>query len=141
MIEQFTFNLFRGSRPKSYAALAFYDIKNVISLQSGFEDSVTESLYEHQDPHSFGMFRFNVYCSNIFPPTAAQVNMVMFFLNVGDRNTFLHCHSGVDRTGFMVACYRMRVDKWSFREAHAEWVKKGRHWWYFWWAYKLWRMR
>lgn len=135
--EQVARHLFRGPRPMSHKDLVPFGINRVISLQSGAEDALTESEYEYERADKYGMDRIRVKLSNIFPPTAAQVNRILGMMVDTEYTQFVHCHSGVDRTGFMVAVYRMRVDGWTFRQAHAEWVEKGRHWWFFWWAFAL----
>ena len=40
---------------------------------------------------------------------------------------FVHCSVGVDRTGVVVAVYRMEVDGWSEAEAEAEMEAFGFH--------------
>ena len=38
---------------------------------------------------------------------------------------YVHCFSGRDRTGMMVALYRMRTEGWSFEQAFAEMKRYG----------------
>jgi len=40
---------------------------------------------------------------------------------------FLHCRQGQDRTGIVVAAYRMKVDGWSLADAEAEMRSFGFH--------------
>lgn len=44
---------------------------------------------------------------------------------------YVHCAQGVDRTGAMVAIYRMEVERWSNADAYAEMKAFGAHrlWW------------
>ena len=37
-----------------------------------------------------------------------------------DKKVFVHCNTGIDRTGMMVAAYRMAEEKWSAQEAMQE---------------------
>jgi protein tyrosine/serine phosphatase len=37
-----------------------------------------------------------------------------------DRKIFVHCNTGIDRTGMMVAAYRMAEEKWTADEAMKE---------------------
>lgn len=39
--------------------------------------------------------------------------------------TYLHCISGVDRTGLVVARYRVRVQGWTKEQARLEWTAAG----------------
>lgn len=110
----------------------------VISLQSGFEEIVTDSPLEFQDPYESGIKYYHLNWSNIFPPTAQKVLRFLSIIHDGtDRKTYIHCHSGVDRTGFACAVIRMRLQGWTFEEAHAEFVSMGRHWWFWWWKSEL----
>lgn len=60
-----------------------------------------------------------------FPPFSApdkeQVRTVLqLLLNHGTQPLFLHCRRGKDRTGTMVACYRVQHDGWTNAKALAE---------------------
>jgi len=139
--------LFRGPRPTDLKALQALGFKRVISLQSGVEDKYTDSLIEEQSkrPQDFGIEYHFIKCRNWLPPRDDQVSYVMSILAGWDADvkTYIHCHSGVDRTGFMCAVYRMQIQGWSFVRAYDEWKKEGRHWWFFWWKpfLKRWRNR
>lgn len=55
-------------------------------------------------------------------------HIVQFLRAVGDRSrgpVFVHCQRGSDRTGAMVAIYRMVVNGWSADEAVAEMTAGG----------------
>lgn len=39
---------------------------------------------------------------------------------------YLHCQRGIDRTGLIVALYRVQVQKWSPADAYTEWDQVGR---------------
>lgn len=130
-------NLYRGPRPDSFGDLKRFGITRVISLQSGAEDELTESKYEHEHPEDFGMKQVRIRCSNILPPDFKQTMDALRLMSDGSHINYVHCHSGVDRTGFMVAVYRMMFNHWSFDDAHSEWVKMGRHWWFWWWKFEL----
>jgi protein tyrosine/serine phosphatase len=41
---------------------------------------------------------------------------------------FVHCRRGVDRTGTIVACYRIAHDHWENRKALAEAEANGMSW-------------
>jgi protein tyrosine/serine phosphatase len=132
-VKPVTENLWRGPRPKT--VLDLHQFQAIVNLQSGTEDLITDSTYESERGEFPAVQVFEIKCSNIFPPTAAQV---MRFLTIANQfKTYVHCHSGVDRTGFMVAVFRMLEQGWTFEQAHAEWVSEGRHWWFWWWKKSL----
>jgi len=37
----------------------------------------------------------------------------------------VHCRSGLHRTGMVIACYRMAVERWSLRQARSEMQREG----------------
>ncbi|HUV86117.1 MAG TPA: hypothetical protein VMX79_03305, partial [bacterium] len=49
------------------------------------------------------------------------------------RPVFVHCHAGVDRTGFVVAAYRVKVEGWTPEKAYEEMARLGFHSFLFWW--------
>ncbi len=128
-------NLWRGPRPTDLREMKRLGFKRVISLQSGVEDRWTNTLAEQQrrQAKDFGIDYIYVRCRNWLPPTAAQVSRVMLLLKWFNIKTYIHCHSGVDRTGFMCAVYRMSAEQWPFAAAYQEWKAEGRHWWFWWW--------
>lgn len=42
-------------------------------------------------------------------------------------NTYIHCEHGQDRTGLIVAIYRVRVDGWTKQQAEQEMLAHGFH--------------
>lgn len=128
-------NLWRGPRPTNLEHLQAVCFTRVISLQSGTRDRWSDELIEDQVKHAkeFGIEYINVPCRNYFPPTKEQVLQVDDLLHDTHIKTYLHCQSGVDRTGYMCAIYRMQWQGWSFQRAYDEFVAEGRHSWFFWW--------
>lgn len=133
-------NIYRGPRPKSYDFLKRAGIKRVISLETGWYESTHNDSYEFDKPEDWGITKLRIPCSDIFPPDEAQVYLFLSEIVIASalkEPTLVHCLTGVDRTGFMIAVYRMRILGWPFNVAHAEFVSKGRHWWFWWWKYAL----
>lgn len=138
-----TEKIWRGRRPRDLRELMDHGFQRVVVLQSGDEDKFTDSLYEAQlaakraDKTLYPSIDVvYIRCSNILPPTDAQVDQ--FLASTGDgKKLYVHCHSGVDRTGFMVAAYKMNKLSQPFTSVYTEWVELGRHWWFDWWKYSL----
>lgn len=132
------FNLYRGPRPTSFANLQKLGFQRVINLQSGFEDAVTDSQYEHEMSDLYGIETIRFQWSNVLPPTREQVDEFLAVVSGNYLKTYVHCHSGVDRTGAACLAYRVLRQGWSFKDAYAEFVAMGRHPWFFWWKSFLW---
>ncbi len=129
-------NCFRGPRPTDLKELRLdYLIDTIIDLESGVYDLIQG--VSPQFPPDFGMAYYHLPCSDILPPTGAYVAKALDLMADVDRHVYIHCLSGVDRTGFMCAAYRMRIQGWSYADALAEWKKFGRHPWYFYWENSL----
>lgn len=132
-------NLYRGPRPTSFANLQKLGFQRVINLQSGFEDATSESRYENEMPALFGIEVIRFRWSNFLPPTDIQLSE---FITVAGRppliKTYVHCHSGVDRTGAAMLAYRVIHQGWRFSDAYDEFVERGRHVWFFYWKPFLW---
>lgn len=133
-------NVFGGPRPKLLAELRDHGIKRIINLESGVYDTLrvyTETYYEDslQFPPDFGMVEYMMPCSDITPPPEKIVSKILEL--VQDKTpTYIHCYSGVDRTGFVAAAIRMRLLRWSYDDALKAW-REIRHPWYFYWERAL----
>jgi protein tyrosine phosphatase (PTP) superfamily phosphohydrolase (DUF442 family) len=141
-MKQVTEYIWRGPRPRDIRQLVEMGFKRVISLQSGAEDTLKDTKYEVQShvAELYGIEMIKIECSNILPPNAEQVTLA-HCLMLDDVKTYVHCHSGVDRTGFIIETFLMLYKGKPFAHAHADWIAEGRHWWFFWWksALKKWR--
>lgn len=129
-------DLYRGPRPKDLGELK--GIKRIINLESGVYSTLhPDGKIMRQFPADYGMTEFNLPCSDITPPEDWVVEKVITLVCHYIEPTYIHCLSGVDRTGYVCAAYRMRVQGWSYGAAVAEWTALGRHPWYFWWGQRL----
>lgn len=128
--------IFRGPRPKDLHELRMYGVDTIISLQSGWYQLLNEDKYERQFPSDYGIRHYDLGSSDIWPPESWVVNKCLDLMTQ-ERHIYIHCKSGVDRTGFICAVYRMQVQNWTFNEAFQEWIAEGRHPWFFWWKREL----
>lgn len=123
-------NFFRGPRPKSHDELYKAGIKVVLDLQSGMYEKFHNDAYEAEDADDFGMIEYTARLSDILPPsfdvTRRACNTIAHYLN-RDMPVYVHCLHGKDRTGFMVAYYRIVAQKWSFTNAVQEMFSMGFH--------------
>ncbi len=110
---------FRGAQPTEmgFAMLAKQGVKTVINLRSADEKSVLEE----QQVKNAGLRYFNIPLKGRGRPTDADVEKILSVINTpGNQPIFLHCKRGKDRTGTIVACYRISHDAWTGDQALAE---------------------
>ncbi|MBV9886673.1 MAG: tyrosine-protein phosphatase [Acidobacteria bacterium] len=68
-----------------------------------------------------GMRYVEIPTSAFFGPTESQVATFLQLLHDNEKQkVFVHCYFGDDRTGVMVATYRIAVDHWTSDEAYNE---------------------
>jgi uncharacterized protein (TIGR01244 family) len=119
-------HVLRGGQPtaEAWPGLAKLGVKTVIDLRRTDEHSTTE---EAQAVTAAGMKYVNVPMKGVVAPTGDQINQVLALLNSGEP-VFVHCHRGADRTGAVIACYRIAHDGWSSKQALSEAKSFGMGW-------------
>jgi protein tyrosine/serine phosphatase len=119
-------HVLRGGQPtaEAWPGLAKLGVKTVIDLRRTDEHSTTE---EAQAVTAAGMKYVNVPMKGVVAPTGEQINQVLALLNSGEP-VFVHCHRGADRTGAVIACYRIAHDGWSSKQALSEAKSFGMGW-------------
>ena len=121
-------NIFRGAQPSNDAweHLAKMGVKVVIDLRRDGEDEHS-AAQEAKAVEAAGMRFVHVPMKGVVAPTEAQVTKVLGIFHSGEK-VFVHCKKGKDRTGTVVACYRILHDKWENNKALAEAKSLGMHW-------------
>ena len=109
-------NLYRGSQPtrQGFRKLAEMGISIVVDLRERGRE------VERQQVTNLGM-RFVAIPWNCFHPE--DKDMARFLRLLRDnrgKKVFVHCQTGDDRTGMMVAAYRMAEQGWTAEEAMKE---------------------
>lgn len=117
-------HLYRGGQPsnKELKALQTVGVKAVIDLRGASE----RSKREEQAVEALGMKYYSVPLRPMAAPSDKQVALLLSL--IGDSNNwpvFIHCERGKDRTGTVVACYRIAHDGWPNERALAEAVDDG----------------
>jgi tyrosine-protein phosphatase SIW14 len=114
-------HLYRGGQPDPHGLqqLADAHVSLVIDLREPSEG--TEA--ERRLVQSLGMKYVDVPFPRLSAPTPQEIKRVLSLLVPDDSGrTFVHCWRGKDRTGTVIACYRIQHDGWSpqraLREAH-----------------------
>jgi uncharacterized protein (TIGR01244 family) len=119
--------IYRGAQPtaEGWHSLAKLGIKTVIDLR---QESPRSSKAEEQTVEAAGMRYVNVPLSDIWAPSDKQMAKVLALVDDSASPVFVHCRRGADRTGTVIACYRIAHDGWSNREALREATSYGMSW-------------
>lgn len=120
-----TATLYRGGQPseKGFHELKTLGIKHIINLRADSNKTNTPS------DEAFTLQHIPVSANPFKNPKEADV--VQFLKTVttsSNQPVFVHCQEGVDRTGLMIAAYRIVIDGWSKDEAITEMHEAGSHW-------------
>jgi tyrosine-protein phosphatase SIW14 len=100
-------------------------VKTVVDLRRDGEHSVKA---EQQAVEAAGMHYVNVPLKGIVAPTDENISKALALLQSSDAGpVFLHCRQGVDRTGTVIACYRIAHDGWRNQVALDEAKSYGMH--------------
>jgi len=109
--------LYRGGKPseEGFGRLRALGVTTIIDLGCRFWETDT---YRHPTLRYYNI---------PFYTWTARDDQVVAFLRLasGEGPVFVHCRRGADRTGFMVACYRVAVQGWSRESAIAEMTEGG----------------
>jgi len=115
--------VFRGAQPSAagFAMLKKMGIATVIDLRESSHADSEAALVKAQ-----GMQYINIPMKGMEAPSNAQIAKVLALIN--DAKTgpvFIHCKRGADRTGTVLACYRITHDHWDNAAALAEAKQRG----------------
>ncbi|MCU1243382.1 MAG: hypothetical protein JWO71_4108 [Candidatus Acidoferrum typicum] len=111
--------LFRGAQPsaKGLAELKKLGVTTIVDLR-GNRGPVSR---EREQAESLGMHFIDIPVNGWSPPSNAQVaEFLKLFQHDSTQKVFVHCYYGRDRTGVMVAAYRMTQQNWTVDQAVAE---------------------
>ena len=123
--------LYRGAEPKKegIAALKALGIKTVIDMGNGKEDSKEERAWVE----GAGMKYVNIHLHNWLKSKPEDIDAILKEVESADNQpVFLHCKRGKDRTGTVVAIYRLKNDGWLPKQALDEAETYGMGFWQFW---------
>lgn len=117
--------LYRGAQPApaEFKDLAGKGIKTVLDLRDG-DRSEEQKLVK-----AAGMRYINVPMKGFALPTDEQISKALS--TIDDKASvpvFVHCRLGKDRTGTVVACYRIARERWENERALREARTLGMSW-------------
>ena len=120
-------HVYRGAQPTAdgLQSLAKLGVKTVIDLREAGDRSTSErSLVE-----AAGMRYVTIPFQGMSAPSPANVAKVLaLFDDASAGPVFVHCRRGADRTGTVVACYRIAHDHWDNQKALQEAKGFGMSW-------------
>lgn len=118
--------LLRGGQPTKDALLQLNKsgVRTVINLRWS-SDALWE---ERQWIHETDMNYVVIPLTYLALPTRTQVNRFLSVLDdSANHPVFVHCQHGVDRTGMMLAIWRIARQNWTAHEAYTEMRDLGFH--------------
>jgi tyrosine-protein phosphatase SIW14 len=112
---QVTRSLFRGAQPSEdgFGALAKMGVGIIVDLRGDSND-------EREQVTKLGMQYISIpsQCSHMTDDGVAKFLSIL--RDNPDKKVFVHCKYGVDRTGMMVAAYRISQQGWTAEESRRE---------------------
>jgi len=116
-------HVYRGGQPapETWQSLAKLGVKTVIDLRREDEHSTAA---EAEAVAAAGMKYVNVPMKGVVAPKHEQIAKVLALLN-SKEPVFVHCKRGADRTGAVIACYRIAHDEWERKRALKEATSLG----------------
>jgi len=116
-------HLFRGGqpRPEGFKYLSSIGVKTIIDLREPDHAKEEERLVKEA-----GMNYLNVPMTGLTAPTEGEISQLLSLMeDSGTGPIFVHCKRGADRTGAVIAAYRIDHDHWSNKQALKEAMSSG----------------
>jgi protein tyrosine/serine phosphatase len=118
--------LLRGAQPteKGFAELKSSGVTMIVNLRQQGQ----QVDWERKEAESLGLYFLNIPVSGWSAPSDAQVaQFLKLFHDPAGQRVFVHCYYGDDRTGTMVATYRIAQQHWTAEQAVQEMHSFGFH--------------
>jgi len=112
-------HVFRGAQPSNagFAELAKMGVKTVVDLREPGSRSDSEKKTVEADGMKYISIPLNGYGA---PSNETVLKLIGFLDDKTAGPVFVHCRRGADRTGTILACYRITHDHWENAKALAE---------------------
>ena len=112
--------LYRGAQPRKHGfeALAKMGVQIVVDLRG-------DRKGERKEVTRLGMQYVPLHWQCSFPKDRVFAEFLTLIQKNPGKKIFVHCRVGDDRTGMMIAAYRMAFEGWSAKRAMAEMQKYG----------------
>jgi tyrosine-protein phosphatase SIW14 len=115
--------LYRGAQPDAAGItnLSRIGVKTIINLRTTKSASKTEQAQARLT----GILYTNMPLSGMKKPKTEEVRAILTLIESSPVPVFVHCEHGCDRTGTIIACYRIQHDHWSNEKALEEAKRYG----------------
>jgi protein tyrosine/serine phosphatase len=120
--------LYRGAQPRQggLQRLAAMGVKTIINLRDDDDRAGAEEL----EAHALGIRYFNIPMSRAGRPARQHLDEALAIIDAPQNQpVFVHCKRGADRTGALVAVYRITHDGWTGERALEEAERYGMGFW------------
>jgi protein tyrosine phosphatase (PTP) superfamily phosphohydrolase (DUF442 family) len=117
-------HVYRAKQPGQgdFTGLKHMGIKTVLDLRGGMIHAPKERKWVQ----AAGMQYVGIGLSGLLPPKQQQMAKILALLQDPSRGPVLvHCRRGDDRTGVVIACYRIAHDRWTNAKALQEARRNG----------------
>jgi tyrosine-protein phosphatase SIW14 len=119
--DQLDAHVYRGAQPTAagFEYLAKIGVKTILDLRD-------DGPREEQTVTADGMKYVHIPMTGLTPPTPAETSKILALLNDDASGpVFVHCKRGADRTGAVIAAYRIDHDHWDNPRALKEAMSHG----------------
>ncbi|HMK48547.1 MAG TPA: tyrosine-protein phosphatase [Thermodesulfovibrionales bacterium] len=133
--------IYRGPRLDDLNELRSLKIRTILNLEDNSEAVQRESEAAGQ----LGIVMINIPMSQISrPKTDDLLRAVRIMEDQGSLPVYVHCLHGRDRTGFVIASYKIIHNGWTLEKAYQEALDNGHNKWFYesilGWKESLWLM-
>jgi tyrosine-protein phosphatase SIW14 len=118
-------HVYRGGQPADagWSSLAKLGVKTVVDLRPAGEHSISK---EERAVEAAGMFYVSEPLARLAAPTKEEIFNILTLLDSSAQwPVFIHCRRGADRTGTVIACYRIAHNQLANEEALREAMRYG----------------
>ena len=120
--------IYRGPRLDDLSELQSLKIRMILNL----EDNPEAVRKESETAKQLGIVTISIPMSEILRPKPADLLQAVKILeDRGPDAIYVHCLHGRDRTGFVVAAYRIIHYGWPMEKAYQEAVDNGHNRWFY----------
>jgi tyrosine-protein phosphatase SIW14 len=111
----------------------------ILNLERELLETVPgEVKKERARAQAFGLSFVHLPLHPVAAPTISQLDAAVSVITSAGGPVFVHCDHGSDRTGMVIAAYRIKVQRWPATRAYQELIDSGFHSRvYFWWKERL----